>query len=222
MLTEIITKNSQLEYAIKTGIIYWKANNPDEALRYFEEVRPLFNEADPLLKAKFHNNLGLVYKQKAETDPIYLDAAIREYELVKHYLEQTDDPIAVGTIENNIANIQLLAGRTTEAHIHLDRAEALFRDTDETFYAQAREIRARVLYAEKRYREAAIAINESERILLHGVENDPLVETLKTKRIIHMALEAQICWEYGDAKVAAQRFGIGAHGVRKKLKEYGL
>lgn len=222
MITEIITRNTQLEDAIKIGIIKWSEKKPDEALAYFDEVRPLFLTADPLLKAKFHNNLGLVYKQKAESNPEYLDKAIEEYELVKLYLEQTNDPLAVAIIENNLANIELLAGRPENAHRYLDKAEEIFKGKDETFYAQAREIRARAFYAQKRYKDASKAITESKRILLYGVELEPLIETVKTERRINMALEAQLCLECGNNSLAAQRFGITPHGVRKKLKEYDL
>lgn len=49
---------------------------------------------------------------------------------------------------------------------------------------------------------------------------DVLVQTLKTKAIVGQALEAWVCLEYRNHNVAAQRFGITSHGVRKKIKKY--
>lgn len=49
---------------------------------------------------------------------------------------------------------------------------------------------------------------------------DILAQTLKTKAMIAPAFEALICLEYDDPTLAAKRFGITAHGVRKKIKKY--
>lgn len=216
ILTEVKTKDLRIADALNVGIAKRKEGDYQGALQYYEQIRPQFQSAEPLEKAKYHNGLGILFQESGQPEK-----AIYEYREVKECLEQTDDPPAVGIVENNLANLFLDLGRITEAHQRLDEAEAIFTAHNEGIYlAQTLEIRARCYYQQSDYQAAGIAINRSEALLLHGLEKDPLVETLKTKAIVGQALEAWLCLEYGNPTIAAQRFGITSHGVRKKIKKY--
>lgn len=216
VLTEVKTKDLRIADCLNIGIAKRKEGDYEGALTYYEKVRPQFENADPLERAKYHNGLGILFQESGQPEK-----AVYEYREVKACLELTDDPQAIGIVQNNLANLYLDLNRITEAHKHLDEAEAIFTAYTESIYlAQTYEIQARCFYAQSDYRNAAIAINKSEAILLTGFELDPLTETLKTKAIIGQALEAQVCLEYHNPNVAAKRFGITSHGVRKKIKKY--
>lgn len=216
VLTEVKTKDLRIADALNIGIAKRKEGDYEGALAYYEKVRPQFESADPLEKAKYHNGLGILFQESGQPE-----RAVYEYGQVKDCLELTDDPPAVGIVQNNLANLYLDLNRITDAHKHLDEAEAIFTAyQQETYLGQTHEIRARCYYAQNDYKAAAIAINKSEAILLYCPELDPLVETLKTKAIVGQALEAHVCLEYHNPTIAAKRFGITAHGVRKKIKKY--
>lgn len=216
VITEVKTKDLRIADALNVGIAKRKEGDYESAHAYYEQIRPLFENADPLERAKYHNGLGVLFQESGQ-----LEKAIHEYREVKACLEQTDDPQAVGIVENNLANVLLDIGRISEAHERLDEAEVIFTAYNESIYlGQTFEIRARCYYRQSDYQGAAIAINRSEALLLHGFEKDALVETLKTKAIVGQALEAWVCLEYRNHNVAAQRFGITSHGVRKKIKKY--
>lgn len=216
VVTELRTKDLRIADALNVGIAKMEEGDYTDAHAYYEQIRPLFENAEPLERAKYHNGLGVLYRKQGEAEK-----AIQEYGEVKAYLELTDDPQAVAMVENNLANVLLDIGRVSEAHQRLDEAEVIFTaHSESTYLAQTFEIRARCYYQQSDYQAAAIAINRSEALLLHGFMKDPLVETLKTKAIIGQALEAWVCLEYRNPTLAAQRFGITAHGVRKKIRKY--
>jgi tetratricopeptide (TPR) repeat protein len=85
----------------------------------------------------------------------YLDRALIEYAAASFYFEQAGLARYEGFVESNLGFLFCVIGKFSEAHEHLDRAQALFTGLrDKVHLAQVDETRARVLLAEGRVAKA--------------------------------------------------------------------
>jgi tetratricopeptide (TPR) repeat protein len=128
-----------------------------EARRVLEETRPLLDDANDVLRGKWHGQLGLVFRRLSTTEgkADYFDSAIIEYTAAIYHYEQAHHERYVGINLNNLAFLLYKLGRHADAHEHLDRAQLIVtRLKDAGLLAQVDETRARVLVAEQKYREA--------------------------------------------------------------------
>lgn len=134
------------------------AGRYSDAFCLLMESAPLFGESlNHRLRGIFHNELAisLSFLGKAERRADYTDRAILEYTAAVYHAEQAGREMYVGRIENNLAFLLYKLGRYADAHEHLDRAQMVFtRLRDAGSLAQVDETRARVLVAERRYRDA--------------------------------------------------------------------
>src|SRR5205085_9855442 len=88
------------------------------------------------------------------------------------------------SIENNLAFLLYKLGRYADAHDHLDRAGVtLIKLNDAGLLAQVDETRARVLIAEKQYRQASKIIAGAINILEQGGESALLADALTVQGI---------------------------------------
>lgn len=132
-------------------------NRYTEALTILKEAEPVFKSAGDALKGRWHGQMALVLIRLAlvEGNTDYADRAIIEFTAAIYHYEQAGHERYCALNLNNLAMTLYKLGRHKEAHEHLDRAQAIFtRLKDETNLAQVDETRARVLVAEKKYREA--------------------------------------------------------------------
>src|ERR1700750_2225947 len=105
-------------------------------------------------------------------------AAIYHYEEAKHERY-------CGTNLNNLAFLLYKLGRYREAHEHLDRAQFIFTKLkDPGNLAQVDETRARILVAEKRYRDADRIIGGVIKTFEQGGESALLADALSIQGII--------------------------------------
>ncbi|MFL6257720.1 MAG: hypothetical protein ACJ74T_22165, partial [Pyrinomonadaceae bacterium] len=114
------------------------------------------SENNPLL-GSFHNLYAVTLRRlgAVEGGGDYYDQAIIEYTAAIYHYELARHERYTARIENNLAFLLYKLGRYADAHEHLDRAQSIFtRLRDEGSSAQVDETRARVLIAEKHYREA--------------------------------------------------------------------
>jgi tetratricopeptide (TPR) repeat protein len=128
-----------------------------EALSILKEAEPVFASANDALKGRWHGQKGLILARLAskEGDAAYTDRAIIEFTAAIYHYEQAGHERYCATNLSNLAYLLSRLGRHAEAHEHLDRAGvALARLHDAGLLAQVDETRARVLVAEKKYREA--------------------------------------------------------------------
>jgi tetratricopeptide (TPR) repeat protein len=99
--------------------------------------------------------LVLIRLALVEGDNEYADRAIIEFEAAIFHYEQAGHERHCALNLNNLAMTLYKLGRYQEAHEHLDRAQLIYtRLRDAGNLAQVDETRARVLVAEKKYREA--------------------------------------------------------------------
>lgn len=91
----------------------------------------------------------------------------------------------VGRIENNLAFLLYKLERYTMAHEHLDRAQMIFtRLRDAGSLAQVDEMRARVLVAERKYRDAERTLAGALKTLEQGDESALLAEALTLQGVV--------------------------------------
>ncbi len=138
-----------------------------------------------VLKAVFHNELAIVLQAQGEAEKRgdYFDRAIIEYTAAIYHFEQARHeygPMA----QNNLAFLLYKLGRYKDAHEHLDRAGAtLVRLNDAWMLAHIDETRARVLIAEKNYREANKVIGRSIQTFEKGGESAVLADAFTVQGI---------------------------------------
>lgn len=153
--------------------------NPERALTIHLETYPLVEQSSaPVLKARFHNGLGITYRMLAVDKPEYLDRALIAYEACKFHAQEAGDEREAGGAINNIAMVLCQAGRTEEAHTELERARTHI--TDPVILAQIDETSAQVFLKENKPTEALSRIlSASNSFAVHG-EKKLLDDSLRT------------------------------------------
>jgi len=140
----------------RTVVEVWE-NRYHEALNILKEAEPVFSSANDALKGRWHGQRALVLDKLAtgERNADRFDRAIIEYTAAIYHYEQAKHERYCGNNLNNLAMLLYKLGRYREAHEHLDRAQLIFtRLKDTGSLAQVDETRARVLVAEKKYKDA--------------------------------------------------------------------
>jgi tetratricopeptide (TPR) repeat protein len=163
MLTEALTPLTDADTELKAKILIRLSavelceNRLYEALSILKESEPVFTSGDDALKGRWHGHMGLVLIRLAgrEGNADYSDRAIMEFTAAIYHYERAGHDRYCGSNLNNLGMLLYKLGRYGDAHEHLDRAQAIFtRLKDPGNLAQVDETRARVLVAERKYREA--------------------------------------------------------------------
>jgi tetratricopeptide (TPR) repeat protein len=184
-LTETVEQAKVLLRLVTVELAAGRCNN---ALALLTNRAYIFDERlSHALRGGFHCHLAVVLYQLGivEGRPDYLDRAIIEYTEAIHHYEQGHHDRYRANNENNLAFLLYKLGRYGEAHEHLDRAGViLVRLKDAGLLAQVDETRARLLVAEKRYREAGRVIAGAVRVLEQGGGSAVLADALTTQGIV--------------------------------------
>jgi tetratricopeptide (TPR) repeat protein len=158
----------------------------------------------------------------------YFDRAIIEYTAAIYHYEQARHERYLATNENNLAFLLYKLGRYADAHEHLDRAQVILtRLKDPGLLAQVDETRARVLIAERRYRDADRILAGVLKTLEQGDESALLADALTLRGVIWARL-----WEYqssinvllraAEVAVRAGALTNGGLAVLTLIEEHGL
>ena len=170
------------------------AGRYSDTLRLLTDSAPLFGKgASHTLRGSFHNELAisLYFLGNAERRADYTDRAILEYTAAAYHFDLARHERYVARIENNLAFLLYKLGRHADAHEHLDRAQLIFtRLRDAGSLAQVDETRARVLVAEKRYREADRTLAGVLKTLERGDEFALLADALTLQGVVWARLRA--------------------------------
>lgn len=159
----------------------------NNALGILREVASILDESDShALRGSFHSLHASTLQQlaTAERHADYFDKAIIEYTAAIYHYELARHERYAASIQNNLAFLLYKLGRYADAHEHLDRAGVtLVRLNDAGLLAQVDETRARVLIAEKQYREASKIIAGAVKALEQGGEAALLADALTIQGI---------------------------------------
>ena len=171
---------------IKRTIVETWDNRYHEALNILKEAEPVFESANDALKGRWHGQRAIIFMKlgTAEGHPDYYDRAIIEYTAAIYHYEQARHERLCGNNLNNVAFLLYKLGRYREAHEHLDRAQLIFTKLKDTgSLAQVDETRARVLVAEKRYRDADRIIAGVIKTFEAGGESALLADALSVQGV---------------------------------------
>jgi tetratricopeptide (TPR) repeat protein len=184
----------------------------DNALGLLKESEHILQGSENhALLGSFHNLYAVTLRRlgAVEGHGDYYDRAIIEYTAAAYHLEQARHERYVGRIENNLAFILYKLGRHREAHEHLDRAQSIFtRLRDAGSLAQVDETRARVLVAERRYRDADRTLAGVLKTLEKGDESALLADALTVQGVIWARL-----WAYEGSITVLRRAAEVAEAV---------
>lgn len=164
-----------------------------EALSILKEAEPVFNSAGDALKGRWHGQMGLVLDKlaTAEGNADRYDSAIIEYTAAIYHYEQARHERYCGNNLNNLAMLLYKLRRYRDAHEHLDRAQLIFTKLKDTgSLAQVNETRARVLVAEKKYRDAGRIIAGVIKAFEAGGESGLLADALTVQGVVWARLGA--------------------------------
>jgi tetratricopeptide (TPR) repeat protein len=178
---------------LRCSIVELWGNKCHDALSILKEAEPVFELANDALKGKWHGQKGLILRRlaAAEGQPEYHDGAIIEYTAAIYHYEQARHERYCGINLNNLAFLLYKLGRYRDAHEHLDRAQLIFTKLkDSGILAQVDETRARVLVAEKKYRDADRIIAGVTKTFEQGGESALLADALSIQGIVWARLGA--------------------------------
>lgn len=178
---------------IRLTIVEVWENRYYEALSILKEAEPVFKSGNDALKGRWHGQMALVLIRLAlvEGNTDYADRAIIEFEAAIYHYEQAGHERYCALNLNNLAMTLYKLGRYKEAHEHLDRAQFIFTKLkDPGNLAQVDETRARVLIAEKRYRDADRIIGGVIKTFGQGGESALLADALSLQGVVWARLRA--------------------------------
>ena len=197
-------------------------NRLSDALHLLMEAVPLFAaSSNHTIKGRFHNEYAQVLRKlgSAERRDDYIDRALIEYAAASVHFEQAGHARYQAYVENNLGFLFGTIRKFTEAHEHLDRAQALFTSMrDKANIAQVDDTRARILLAEgciieaeKFARSAVQTLEEDEQQALfaealttHGITLARLGRHQQARLTLQSAVEvAQNAGAAEDAGLAA-------------------
>jgi tetratricopeptide (TPR) repeat protein len=176
----------------RTLVEIWE-NRYHEALGVLKEAEPVFASANDALKGRWHGQRAIVYMKLSATEyrADYADRAIIEFTAAIYHYEQAKHERYCGNNLNNLAFLLYKLGRYREAHEHLDRAQLIFTKLkDPGNLAQVDETRARVLTAEKQYRDADRIIAGAIKTFERGGESALLADALTIQGVVWTRLGA--------------------------------
>jgi tetratricopeptide (TPR) repeat protein len=169
-----------------TLVEIWE-NRYNEALSILKEAEPIFESANDALKGRWHGQRAIILLKLATTErrPDYADRAIVEFTAAIYHYEQAKHERYCALNLNNLAFLLYKLGRYRDAHEHLDRAQLIFTKLKDTGnLAQVDETRARVLVAEKKYREAERVIAGVIRTFEQGGQSAMLADALTVQGVM--------------------------------------
>jgi tetratricopeptide (TPR) repeat protein len=152
-----------------------------------ESDRVLSGSENHALRGSFHNLHAVTLRRlgAVEGHGDYYDRAIIEYTASIYHYELARHERYAAIIGNNLAFLLYKLGRYADAHEHLDRAGVtLVRLNDAGLLAQVDETRARVLIAEKHYREAGRFIAGVIQTLEKGGDAASLADALTVQGVV--------------------------------------
>jgi tetratricopeptide (TPR) repeat protein len=170
----------------RTLVEVWD-NRYYEALSVLKEAEPVFKSGNDALKGRWHGQMALVLIRLSlvEGNAEYADRAIIEFEAAIYHYEQAGHERYCALNLNNLAMTLYRLGRYGEAHEHLDRAQFIFtRLKDVGNLAQVDETRARVLIAEKKYRDADRILANVIKTFEVGRESALLADALSLQGVV--------------------------------------
>lgn len=205
---------------LRAALLAKVSNKLSDALKLLMEAAPLLElGANDTIKGRFHNEYAQVLRKLSETEcrDDYVDRALIEYAAASYHFEQAGHTRYQAYVENNLGFLYGTLRNFANAHIRLDRAQALFTSLkDKSHLAQVDDTRARVFLNEGRETEAAKFAYAAVQALDGGDQQALLAEALTTLGIALARLGL-----HKNSGVALQR-AVEVAQVAGDLEDAGL
>ena len=217
---------------LRLAAVEGSAKRFNDALRIDIQAAPLFQKStNHAHRGKFHNQFGFVLRNLSviEKRADYIDRALIEYAAASYHFERAGHTRYQACVENNLGFLFGTIGKFTEAHEHLERAQALFTSMKDSVHtAQVDDARARVLLAQGRINEAEKIVRSAVQVLERGGEQSLLAEALNTHGVILARMSShkvarltlqravEVAQNAGDLEAA----GLAALTVLEELSEH--
>jgi tetratricopeptide (TPR) repeat protein len=200
---------------IRRTLVEISENRYHDALNILKEAEPVFESATDALKGRWHGQKAMVLDLLATAGrkSDLFDGAVIEYTAAIYHYEQAGHERYCARNLNNLAMLFHKLRRYKEAHEQLDRAGFIFTELgDPGDLAQVDETRARVLLAERKYREAGRVLAGAIRTFEGGGESALLADALTLQGVVLARRGA-----YADSAAVLRRAAgmaesLGAHG----------
>jgi len=172
---------------IRRTLVEISENRYHEALGILKEAEPVFESANDAAKGRWHGQKALILDMLATADgrADLFDSALLEYTAAIYHYELAKHERYCARNLNNLAMLLCKLGRYEEAHEQLDRAGFIFvKLKDPGDLAQVDETRARVLVAERKYKEAARVLAGAIQTFERGGESALLADALTLQGVV--------------------------------------
>ncbi len=172
---------------IRRTLVEISENRYHDVLAILKEAEPVFESANDAVRGKWHGQkaLALDMLATAEERTDLFDSAVIEYTAAIYHFELARHERYCARELNNLAMLFCKLGRYDEAHEQLDRAGFIFTKLkDPGDLAQVDETRARVLVAERKYREASRVLASAIQIFEQGGESALLADALTLQGVV--------------------------------------
>jgi tetratricopeptide (TPR) repeat protein len=214
---------------IRRTLVEISENRYHDAWNILNSAASFFDSCVDAVKGRWHGQKGLVLRRlaTAEGRADYFDKAIIEYTAAIYHYEQAKHERYCARNLNNLAFLLYKLGRYPEAHEHLDRAQLIFTKLkDPSSLAQVDETRARLLIAERRYREADRIISGVVKTFERGGESALLADALMVQGIVWARLRAhessiRILRRAADVAEAVGALASAGLAVLTLIEEHG-
>ena len=196
---------------IKRTLVEISEDRYHDALNILKEAEPVFESTNDALKGMWHGQRAIIFLKLASTEhrPDYADRAIIEFTASVYHYELAKHERYCARNLNNLAVLLYKLGRYDEAHEQLDRAGVIFTKLkDPGNLAQVDETRARVLVAERKYREASRVLASAIQVFEQGGESALLADALTLQGVVWARRGA-----YDESAAALRRAADMAEGL---------
>jgi tetratricopeptide (TPR) repeat protein len=172
---------------IRRTLVEISENRYRDALDILKKAELVFESANDAAKGRWHGQKALVLDMlaTAEGRTDLFDSAVVEYTAAIYHYELAKHERYCARNLNNLAMLFCKLGRYEEAHEQLDRAGFIFTKLkDPGDLAQVDETRARVLVAERKYREASRVLAGAIQTFEQGGESALLADALTLQGVV--------------------------------------
>lgn len=179
--------NTRARALLRLSIVEWSASRFSEALKILTDNNSLFNKiTNHAIKGAYHSQLAMVLRKLGPLDKpqAHFKQVLREYEEADYHFKLARNNVFRADVKNNIGNLYREQSKFKDAHEHLAYARRL-RTTvkDKVGIAQIDDTRAKVLIAEKKFKEAEAIAKSAVRVLEKSGHQCLLTDALITHGI---------------------------------------
>jgi tetratricopeptide (TPR) repeat protein len=179
--------NTRANALLGSAVVEWSDSRFNEALEILTENASLFSRiTNEATKGAYHSQLAMVLRKLVpnESKDNHYKRILKEYEQADRHFKLAHNNVFRADVKNNIGNVLRELSRFKEAHQYLEQARRLrITVRDKIGIAQIDDTRAKVLIAEKKYKEAEAVAKGAVRVLEKSGHQCLLTDALITHGI---------------------------------------